>query len=113
MPVNKRRYSILLLLFDFCYRFRLRVYEGVFNGPAFIDWLLEAGLVSDRVEAVSYGNSLLQGCVIEHCLQEHYFHDLPYFYQFTKRVLEESLQEREEEEEEYDKEGDNCRPEDC
>ena len=41
----------------------------------------------DRVEGIRFGNTLLQGRVIEHCLQEHHFHDLPYFYHFVKEHL--------------------------
>lgn len=68
------------------FRFRLKTYEQVFDGTVFVDWLIESELVTDREEAVEFGNILLQGRVIEHCLGEHFFQDSPYFYQFTKRV---------------------------
>ncbi|XP_066917308.1 lysosomal cholesterol signaling protein-like isoform X2 [Clytia hemisphaerica] len=71
-----------------CLSFRLRKFEGVFTGTCLIDWLLEEGLITDRADGIKYGNMLLRGRVIEHCLQEHYFYDLPYFYQFTGRAFE-------------------------
>jgi len=73
------------------FRFRLRTFEGVFTGTVLVDWLVEEGLAADRFEAVDLGNSLLQGRVIEHCVREHFFYDLPYFYQFTRRSFEMSV----------------------
>ncbi len=49
-----------------------------------VDWLIERGIVSNRDDAVQYGHSLLIGRVIAHVQGEHYFHDLPYFYEFVK-----------------------------
>ena len=62
-------------------RYHLRTYEDVFTGTELVDWLLNKQLVNTREDAVSYGDILLQGQVIEHVRQEHYFHDENYFYQ--------------------------------
>ena len=51
-----------------------------------VDWLLSKQIANSREDAVSYGDILLQGQVIEHVFQEHYFHDENYFYQI-KPVL--------------------------
>jgi len=62
------------------YRYHLRSFENVFTGTELVDWLLSRELVTSREDAVSYGSVLLQGQVIEHICQEHYFHDNNYFY---------------------------------
>ena len=67
-------------------RYHLRTYEDVFTGVELVDWLLAMQLADSREDAVSYGEILLQGQVIEHIFQEHYFHDENYFYQI-KPVL--------------------------
>ena len=54
----------------------------MFQGKELVDWLIEYGLANTRMDAVVYGNYLLLGRVIQHCVEEHYFYDLPYFYQF-------------------------------
>jgi len=41
---------------------------------------LSRQLVNSREDGVGYGSVLLQGQVIEHIYQEHYFHDSDYFY---------------------------------
>ena len=63
-------------------RYLLRVYESVFTGSDLVDWLLEKNVVKTREDAVQYGYSLLQGRVLAHVSEEHYFHDEPYFYRF-------------------------------
>eukprot|EP00794_Sanderia_malayensis_P003284 gene3284-3766_t len=69
-------------IFSLLYLFRFQTYTSVFQGNHFIDWLIEFGLANTRMDAVNYGNCLLRGRVIEHCVKEHYFFDLPYFYRF-------------------------------
>ena len=64
------------------YRYYLQVCPNVFTGIDFIDWLLNKGLVNTREEGVQYGNTLLEGRVLSHILDEHYFHDEGYFYKF-------------------------------
>ncbi|KAJ8314309.1 hypothetical protein KUTeg_008870 [Tegillarca granosa] len=62
----------------------------------FIKYHLERckmSIVTDKKQdSVSYGRSLLIGRIIEHVTSEHNFHDLPYFYRFTKNssVINES-----------------------
>ena len=62
-------------------RYHLRTYENVFTGTELVNWLLSKQLANSREDAVSYGEILLQGQIIEHVTQEHYFHDENYFYQ--------------------------------
>ena len=64
-------------------RHRLRRYQCVFKGCELVDWLLQAGLSTDRSAAVEYASTLLEGRVIEHVQRRHYFYDLPYLYRFT------------------------------
>ena len=56
----------------------------MFSGKDMVDWLIERGIVNNREDAVQYGQSLLLGRVIAHVQGEHYFHDFPYFYEFTR-----------------------------
>lgn len=63
--------------------FRLQRYKSVFTGQDMCNWLIEVGLARDRSEAVTYAQSLLIGQVLRHVTNEHHFHDMPYFYQFT------------------------------
>jgi len=62
------------------YSYHFRTFQDVFTGVELIDWLMERGLVNSREDGTSYGDILLRGQVIEHVLQEHYFHDDNYFY---------------------------------
>ena len=63
-------------------RYYLRLYESVFTGSDLVDWLLDRQLAETREDAVQYGQSLMFGRVIAHVVDEHYFHDEPYFYKF-------------------------------
>ncbi|XP_028399439.1 integral membrane protein GPR155-like [Dendronephthya gigantea] len=54
----------------------------IFFGSELVDWLLEVGLVADRVTAVHYGNSLLRGRVIRHSQNRYYFRDSKLIYEF-------------------------------
>ena len=65
------------------FRFYMKMYEGVFTGSDFVDWLVEKGLVRTREDGAQYGHSLLLGRVITHVTEEHYFYDDNYFYRFT------------------------------
>ena len=67
---------------SFRHRFLLKSYKNVFRGDQLVDWIIEFGLANTRMDAVYYGNCLLQGQIIQHCVNEHYFYDLPYFYRF-------------------------------
>ena len=53
-----------------------------FFGSDLVDWLLEVGLVADRITAVYYGNSLLRGRVIRHSQNRYYFRDSKLTYEF-------------------------------
>ena len=53
-----------------------------FLGSQLVDWLLEVGLVADRITAVHYGNSLLRGRVIRHSKKRYYFRDSSLTYEF-------------------------------
>ncbi|BFY97764.1 hypothetical protein BsWGS_00803 [Bradybaena similaris] len=63
-------------------RFQYRTFKNVFTGTAMCDWLIRAGLATDRDTSVAYGRRLLLGRVITHTSGEQNFHDAPYFYQF-------------------------------
>ncbi|KAL8621302.1 hypothetical protein ACOMHN_008127 [Nucella lapillus] len=64
-------------------RFRLRRYQKVFTGKELCDWLMGAGLVEDKVEAVRYGRQLLLGRVIAHVTGVHHFQCSTFFYTFV------------------------------
>ncbi|XP_015519847.1 lysosomal cholesterol signaling protein [Neodiprion pinetum] len=66
-----------------CRRRLLRVYRGVFTGTDLVDWLLEAGLVSDRPAAVMYGRCLLDARVLCHVDGTEHFHDSNLLYTFS------------------------------
>ena len=68
----------------FLCRYYLRVYESVFTGSDFVDWLVDNGLVRTRADGVQYGHHLLQGRVLTHVTEEHYFYDDSYFYRFCE-----------------------------
>jgi hypothetical protein len=53
-----------------------------FLGSQLVDWLLDVGLVADRITAVHYGNSLLRGRVIRHSENRYYFRDSNLTYEF-------------------------------
>lgn len=55
----------------------------MFTGSGLVDWLLEQDLVASREEGVEYGHALMLGRVLTHVVEEHYFHDSGYFYQFV------------------------------
>ena len=79
-------YSTIISYNNLCFRFHFRTYCNVFRGDHLVDWFVEVGLGSSRTDAVRYGNVLLQGRVIKHCTEEHYFYDLPYFYRFCESI---------------------------
>lgn len=58
------------------------MYRSVFTGTELVEWLLVEGLSDSKDEAEDYGKSLLEGRVISHVLEEHYFHNENYFYKF-------------------------------
>ena len=68
-------------------RYYLQKYQGVFTGTELVDWLLSKQLATSREDAVSYGDILLQGQIIEHIFQEHYFQDENYFYQIKSTEI--------------------------
>lgn len=53
-----------------------------------VDWLLGAGVVGSRQEAVLYGRRLLAGAVIVHEEEELHFYDGPYTYFLLPRTEE-------------------------
>lgn len=66
-----------------CRRRLLKVYKGVFSGTDLVNWLLEAGLVQNREEAVRYGRSLLDSRVLQHVDGTHHFYDQNLLYTFN------------------------------
>ncbi|CAB4027644.1 integral membrane GPR155, partial [Paramuricea clavata] len=65
-----------------------------FRGSELVDWLLEVGLVADRITAVHYGNSLLRGRVIRHSQNRYYFRDSNRTYEFCPGWNSKVVQER-------------------
>ncbi|XP_066431916.1 lysosomal cholesterol signaling protein isoform X1 [Eleutherodactylus coqui] len=65
-----------------------RTSGGIFWGSDLVSWLVEVGLASDRGEAVTYGQRLLHGGVIQHITEEFEFRDENLYYRMmkTKRV---------------------------
>lgn len=65
-----------------CRRRLLRVYREVFTGTDLVDWLLEAGLATDREAAVRYGRCLLDARVLCHIDGTEHFSDRNLLYTF-------------------------------
>lgn len=66
-----------------CRRRLLRVYRGVFAGTDLVNWLLEAGIVNNREDAVRYGRCLLESRVLQHVDGTHHFYDENLLYTFN------------------------------
>ena len=65
------------------FRYRLRRFSSSFRGCELVSWLVESRLCLDRSDAVTYASTLMEGRILEHVQQKHYFYDLPYLYQFV------------------------------
>lgn len=63
-------------------RFLFKQYRAVFCGNDLVSWMVARGLAQSRETAVTYGQNLLEGRVIAHVEEEHYFHDESFFYRF-------------------------------
>jgi predicted permease len=63
-------------------RYYFQVYNSVFSGSEFVDWMLDKGLADTRDDAVSYGQTLMNGRILAHVKCEHNFHDENYYYEF-------------------------------
>ncbi len=74
--------TIFLLCSSLDNKFRLNSSSQYFLGSELVDWLLEVGLVADRITAAHYGNSLLRGRVIRHSEKRYYFRDSDLTYEF-------------------------------
>lgn len=64
------------------FRWRIRIYKGVFRGSCLVRWLCDVGLAKDSAEAVIYGQHLLEGRLIAHINEAYHFHDSPLLYRF-------------------------------
>jgi Domain found in Dishevelled, Egl-10, and Pleckstrin (DEP)/Regulator of G protein signaling domain len=69
-------------------RYRLRKYNKCFKGTQLVDWLLETGYASNRAEAVSIGQRMLDVGVLKHVTDEHDFEDVTTLFY----TLEDSMQ---------------------
>lgn len=67
-------------------RWRIKVYKKVFFGTQFVDYLIEVGLASDRIEAVKYGKRLIDGRIMRHINKCHHFADKKLLYTFCNRL---------------------------
>ncbi|RUS26722.1 hypothetical protein BC938DRAFT_484206 [Jimgerdemannia flammicorona] len=64
-------------------RWHVRLFESVFMGNEFVEWLIrEFADVDTREDAVTFGNQLMERGLFEHSLRKHKFLDGHYFYQF-------------------------------
>ncbi|XP_022237952.1 integral membrane protein GPR155-like [Limulus polyphemus] len=59
-----------------------RTFKSVFSGKQLVDWLIKVGLAHNCYEAEEYGQKLLNGRVIRHIRDAHYFYDSPFLYEF-------------------------------
>lgn len=66
-------------------RWRIKVYKKVFYGTTFVDWLMEVGLAKDRMEAIVYGQHLVDGRVLRHINNVYNFKDKNLLYTFCVR----------------------------
>ncbi|KAI4494469.1 hypothetical protein M0802_008961 [Mischocyttarus mexicanus] len=66
-----------------CRRRLLKVYRGVFTGCDLVDWLLEAGIVQTREDAVHYGRCLLESRILQHVDGTCHFDDKNLLYTFS------------------------------
>lgn len=64
-------------------RWRLKVYEDVFSGRKFVDWLIEVGLARDRTEGVNYARHLIEGRIVRHINEIYHFYDKNLLYTFN------------------------------
>ncbi|RUP42965.1 hypothetical protein BC936DRAFT_137831 [Jimgerdemannia flammicorona] len=63
-------------------RWHVRLFENVFVGSEFVEWLIrEFADVDTREDAVAFGNRLMEKGLFEHSLKRHRFLDGHYFYQ--------------------------------
>lgn len=67
-------------------RWRIKVYKKVFYGTTFVDWLIDVGLAKDRIEAVQYGQHLVDGRVLRHINNVYNFKDKNLLYTFCVRL---------------------------
>jgi len=65
------------------YRRTLHSQEKGFTGTSLVSWLVQTNVVSNRHEAVIFGEQLLRGRVIKHVNEQYHFHDQSYYYQFN------------------------------
>ncbi|XP_015185681.1 PREDICTED: integral membrane protein GPR155 isoform X2 [Polistes dominula] len=66
-----------------CRRRLLKVHRGVFTGCDLVDWLLEAGIVQTREDAVRYGRCLLESRILQHIDGTYHFYDKNLLYTFS------------------------------
>ncbi|RUS15805.1 hypothetical protein BC937DRAFT_91975 [Endogone sp. FLAS-F59071] len=63
-------------------RWHVRIFENVFLGNEFAEWLIrEFADIDTREDAVVFGNQLMEKGLFEHSLKRHKFFDGHYFYQ--------------------------------
>ena len=65
-------------------RHRLITHNAVFRGSEFVDWLIEADLVSNRQDGVNYGRNLVRGRVVRHVDDYLDFYDDNFLYAFSR-----------------------------
>lgn len=61
---------------------RLTLYKDCFKGKTLVAWLQEKHLAKDTAEAVQYASHLLEGRVLRHVENRHYFVNANLLYTF-------------------------------
>ncbi|XP_019409214.1 PREDICTED: integral membrane protein GPR155 isoform X1 [Crocodylus porosus] len=62
-----------------------KISTGIFFGCDLVNWLIQVGLASDRGEAVTYGDRLVKGGVVQHITNEFEFRDEYLYYRFVRK----------------------------
>lgn len=60
-----------------------RLYKEAFYGTTLVNWLITVGLASDRREAVTFANSLIDGGILHHINDVKNFYDRDIIYCFS------------------------------
>ncbi|XP_062578609.1 DEP domain-containing mTOR-interacting protein-like [Saccostrea cucullata] len=66
------------------YQVRDQVFDRAFMGSAFVDWLVNTGMVNTKEQAIITGRQLLENDIIRHVTDDHHFrNDNLLLYQFN------------------------------
>lgn len=60
----------------------MRTYDRAFTGCDLVNWLIEAGVVTNREDAIQYGRCLVESRVMNHVDGTQHFQDRNFLYTF-------------------------------